>query len=169
MMRKWNLLTLNTIIKQNPDKSLHSCFKILLKELRITQRALSPEFSSEKCLYDKLISACNEIGACAFACYKPSTSLEGLCSDLRSSNTRIRNAITQPTPDHVLYTDRIYRSQNPNQTRSSNSLSNKKSFIRHKEEYWSNRHPEEERNHAILKLKQRFRQKISKNINKRIN
>ncbi|RKF57622.1 hypothetical protein OnM2_072081, partial [Erysiphe neolycopersici] len=79
MMSKWNLLTLNVVVKQNTDKSLLSCFEILLKELRLTQRALSTEFRSEKCLRDKLIYACSDIEACAYACLKPSSLLEGLC------------------------------------------------------------------------------------------
>ncbi|RKF59130.1 hypothetical protein OnM2_062052 [Erysiphe neolycopersici] len=66
-MSKWNLLTLN-VVKQNPDKSL--------QKLRLTQRALSSEFRSEKCLRDKLIYACSDIEACAYACLKPSSSLE---------------------------------------------------------------------------------------------
>ncbi|RKF64812.1 hypothetical protein OnM2_016072 [Erysiphe neolycopersici] len=160
------------VVKQNPDKFLQSCFEILLKELRLTQRALSSEFRSEKCLRDKLIYACSDIEACAYACLKPSSSLEGLCSDLRSSIisfTRIRKTNTQSSSDQVFYTDRIYRFQNENQNRSSKPPSKKKCFVCHKEGCWSNRHTEEERNHAINKFKQRFRQTLSKNINKSIN
>ncbi|RKF77621.1 hypothetical protein GcM3_070032, partial [Golovinomyces cichoracearum] len=60
-------MSLKSIVKQNDEKSLLDCFEILLKNLRHTQRGLSSEFRSEKCLRDKIINACNNIEACAYA------------------------------------------------------------------------------------------------------
>ncbi|RKF77885.1 hypothetical protein GcM1_215005 [Golovinomyces cichoracearum] len=101
-MTKWNLLSLKTIDRQNPDKSLQKCLEILFWELKLIQRCLSRGFRPEKCLRDKLINACNDIEACAYACLKPFTSLKGLCSDPRSSIisfTRIRKASAPSSSD----------------------------------------------------------------------
>ncbi|TQS33459.1 hypothetical protein Golomagni_06196 [Golovinomyces magnicellulatus] len=70
MMTTWNSMSLKSIIKQNDEKSLLDCFEILLKKLRHTQRRLSSEFRSEKFLRDKVINACNNIEACAYACIR---------------------------------------------------------------------------------------------------
>ncbi|RKF72000.1 hypothetical protein GcM3_099012, partial [Golovinomyces cichoracearum] len=144
---------------------------ILLKNLRHTQRGLSSEFRSEKCLRDKIINACNNIEACAYACLKPSSSLEGLCSDLRSSIitfNRIRET-NHPSSNQNFYTDRFYRGANHKfRPQTSKLMSKKKCFVCNKEGCWSNKHSDEERSKAINKFKRRFQQSVNKNIDKRV-
>ncbi|POS85494.1 hypothetical protein EPUL_003177 [Erysiphe pulchra] len=105
MMPTWNSID---------EKSLFDCFKILLKSLKHIQRGLSSESRSGKYIRDKLINACNNIEACAYACLKSSSSLVGLCGDLRSSAITF-NWIRKT--DHLssnqnFYPVRIYRSAN---------------------------------------------------------
>ncbi|KHJ30188.1 hypothetical protein EV44_g3772 [Erysiphe necator] len=58
---------------------------ILVKELRILQLSLDPDYRSDKHLRLKLINACQNIKACQLACFKPSDTLSCLINDLQSS------------------------------------------------------------------------------------
>ena len=166
MMTRWNTTTLKTIMAKNEDKNTEECLELVIKELRSIQRGLAPELRTEQNLRDKLINACNDVESCVYACLKPASTLEGVCSDLHSSiiaYKRIQDTKTSQT----FYTDRKYR-QNPqhysNQRdqrqrpyyRAKNQR-RKSCFVCQKEGCWSTKHTPEERERSTRNLRQRLR------------
>ncbi|RKF64111.1 hypothetical protein OnM2_021121, partial [Erysiphe neolycopersici] len=83
-LQKWNSLTFQSIIDQNPDKNGMEQVTILINKLDKMQKTLSPEFRTDEALHNKIISACKCIEACKMACYRPSPTVPGLIRDLRS-------------------------------------------------------------------------------------
>jgi hypothetical protein len=82
-------------------------------------------------LYNKLITACQDLEPCKYACYKPADTLAGLINDLWSSITTYKASnppantqafVTDPQTDlDAYFTDRRYRQQypqRPNPTRN---------------------------------------------------
>jgi hypothetical protein len=156
------------IIAENEDKSIEECLDILIKQLRKIQRGLSPEFRTEGSLRDKIINACNEVEACVYACLKPSPTLEGVCSDLRSSIIAYKRIHESKPSNQAFYTDRKYRTgprpqnrfdrqNNRHQGKSSNNFK-KRCLMCKKEGCWSTKHPEKERKEAMNKLNRKFQQ-----------
>ncbi|OXV09105.1 hypothetical protein Egran_03132, partial [Elaphomyces granulatus] len=153
---------------ENEDKSIEECLDILIKQLRKTQRGLSPEFRTEGSLRDKIINACNEVEACVYACLKPAPTLEGVCSDLRSSIIAYKRIHESKPSNQAFYTDRKYRTgprpqnrsdrqNNRYQGKSSNNFK-KRCLVCKKEGCWSTKHPEKERKEAMNKLNRKFQQ-----------
>ncbi|RKF82229.1 hypothetical protein GcM1_173008, partial [Golovinomyces cichoracearum] len=160
-----------SMIKYHFEKEEHKKAMMTTQNSIHTQRGLSSEFRSEKCLRVKVINAYNDIEACAYACLKPSSSLEGLCSDLRSSMitfNRIRET-NHPSSNQNIYTGRLYRGANHKfRPQNSKLMSKKKCFVCNKEGCWSNKNSEEERSIAINKFKQSFQKSVNKNDDKHV-
>jgi hypothetical protein len=85
----WESLTIETVIKkpENSDKSTHECLRLLISELQSLQHGLDSELRTEKILRNKLISACQTLPACQYACYKPAENVSSLIKDFQSSIT----------------------------------------------------------------------------------
>src|SRR5260370_35625158 len=82
----------------------------MVDKLQKIQRGLSKEYKYEHNLRDKIISACRGVEECNLALYKPASTFEGDCAELRSAiGTAIRSR--DPTSafeyDHN-WTDRTY-------------------------------------------------------------
>ena len=173
LMTKWNSASLKeTIFEHGDGKSLEECLDTLIKQLRDIQRGLPPEYRTEGSLRDRLINACNNVEACVYACLKPSPTLEGLCSDLRSSivaHKKVHES-KQSATGQVFYTDRKYHTPNrPNRLpgrygKDMRRNGRKQCFICHKEGCWSTKHPQEERSRSIESFRQRFRPGIDRHI-----
>ena len=101
---KWDSLTLKTVISRNQGKSTEDCLQLLIEELTHLQHGFDTEYKTEKHLLNKLISACQDVPACEYACCKPSETLSGFINDLQSS-IRVHDKKTAAT---VLFTDRRY-------------------------------------------------------------
>jgi len=167
MLSKWNTTTLINAIRNNPEKGAIECFEIMLNNLRTIQRGLAKEYHTEGTLRDRIINACRDVPECQFACYKPSSSLEGFCADLRMSittMTRGKGESTTYLTDDQLYTDRQYHggsrfqqnrrgrppSRNTSYGQGSRQQDNraKRCFVCKKEGCWSTKHSKEERDKA---------------------
>jgi hypothetical protein len=109
----WESLTIETVMKkpENNDKSTHECLRLLISELRSLQHGLDPELRTEKLLRNKLISACQTLPACQYACYKPAKNLSNLIEDFLSSITAWEKA--NPQENNTFFTDRRYYKQTP--------------------------------------------------------
>jgi len=85
ILTQWNALKLRTVIDKNTEKSTIECLQILIKDLRHLQYGLDGALRTDEFLHNKLITACQELEPCKYACYKPANTLAGLINDLRSS------------------------------------------------------------------------------------
>ena len=72
------------IISKHQNKLMHDCFQILIKKLRHLQHDLKKEFQSDRFIHNKLITVCQKISACQYACFKSFDSLIDLINDLQS-------------------------------------------------------------------------------------
>lgn len=82
---EWSNLSLQDVVRKNPDKSLSVCFDILLQDLLTLQGGLSVRYQDDTTAKDRLQLACRTTPVCQMACFKPSATFEGLCADLRNS------------------------------------------------------------------------------------
>jgi hypothetical protein len=93
-MKEWRDTTLHEIIRQetkkNSGKSVLDCLQMLFDKLQIVQRGLSEDYQRDNTLRDQVLSACRGVPECDLSMFKPASTFEGLCSDLRSAvGTRI--------------------------------------------------------------------------------
>ena len=120
---------------------------------------------------DRLISACQKVQACAYACFKPAPTYEALCSDIRSSIitteklTDTDQAFQYDTTNLALLTDRRYHTNkldNRKQQQNSETPGNrkrwtkKKCFVCKKEGCWSTNHSRSEQDRAKKYFEQRL-------------
>ena len=189
ILTQWNAIKLRTVIDKNPEKSTTECLQILIKDLRHLQHGLDIKLRTDDFLHNKLITACQEVEPCKYACYKPADTLAGLINDLRSSivtyevsnppgstqafATDIQYPQYPQTDSDAYFTDRRYRQQHPYRTSSTrNPRSNshtkvyprrrtsQKCFVCGKEGCWSTRHTQEERDKSRKRLDSRINQYI---------
>jgi hypothetical protein len=123
VLQQWNAISLQTTIDTNTGKSMVDCLQLLIKELRHLQHGLDNNLKTDEFLHNKLITACQGLDACKYACYKPADTLAGLINDLRSSittyetpNPQSSTQVFQNEPDpgitQAYFTDRRYHRQN---------------------------------------------------------
>ena len=72
------------VISKHQGKFMHKCLQFLIKELRHLQHDLDGKFWIDKFIHNKLITACQNVSACQYTCFKSSNSLAGLINDLQS-------------------------------------------------------------------------------------
>ncbi|KAF8854920.1 hypothetical protein BDZ45DRAFT_627121 [Acephala macrosclerotiorum] len=121
-MSMWRETTLPRIVESNPSKTKLECLQILFDELQKVQMGLSGEYQKEYNLRDQVISACRGVEECNLALYKPATTFEGVCAELRSAvgtatrsretqqynlDTTSKNQDSDDDPEQ-LWTDRTY-------------------------------------------------------------
>jgi hypothetical protein len=168
---KWESLTLESVIKKNPDKNTSECLDILIKTMTTIQRNLPSAYHDDKILCDKLINACRTTEACKFACYKAGNTLVGIISDLQASittheQTKHPNTIftfdKNPEPD-AYFVDRRYKgpSRPPRSSQKKYHQprdQSKKCLVCKKYGCWSTNHTPTERQQAAAQMKRRYEQ-----------
>ena len=85
ILTQWNATKLWTVIDKNTKKLTIECLQILIKDLQYLQHSFDIKFQTDDFLHNKLITACQEVEPCKYACYKPVDTLAGLINDLHSS------------------------------------------------------------------------------------
>jgi hypothetical protein len=85
ILTQWNAIKLRTVIDKHIEKSTVECLQILIKDLRHLQHSLDITFKTDEFLRNKLITACQDLEPCKYACYRPADTLTSLINDLRSS------------------------------------------------------------------------------------
>ena len=85
MLTQWNMTKLWTVIDKNTKKLTIECLQILIKDLWYLQHGLNAKLQTDDFLHNKLITACQEVEPCKYACYKPADTLAGLINNLCSS------------------------------------------------------------------------------------
>src|SRR6266571_6922268 len=85
ILTQWNVTKLQTVINKNTKKLTTKCLQILIKDLRHLQYGLNTKLRIDDFLHNKLITACQEVEPCKYACYKLADTLAGLINNLRSS------------------------------------------------------------------------------------
>ncbi len=85
ILTQWNATKLQTVIDKNTEKLTIECLQILIKDLQHLQHGLDIKLWTDDFLHNKLITACQEVEPCKYACYKPADTLAGLINDLQSS------------------------------------------------------------------------------------
>ena len=186
ILTQWNATKLRTVMDKNTEKSTIECLQILIKDLRHLQHGLDIKLRTDDFLHNKLITACQEMEPCKYACYKPADTVAGLINDLRSSiatyeasnppgstQAFITDLQNPQTDSDAYFTDRRYRQQHPHRpgpTRNPRSNSrtkayprrrtNQKCFVCGKEGCWSTRHTQEERDRSKKRFDKRINQFI---------
>ena len=123
---RWNGTSLKSVMakSENEGKSMEECLQLLIKDLRHLQHGLNANLRSDDLIHNKIITACQDVLACQYACFKPSLNLAGLINDLRSSIVTYNKA----NQTEAFFTDRRYhRPQKPSyeQSRSQPSASSR--------------------------------------------
>ena len=70
---------------ENEGKSTLDCLDIFINNLRHLQHGLDSQLQTELFMQNHLITACEEVPACRFACYKFNATLAGQITDLKNS------------------------------------------------------------------------------------
>ena len=114
VLAKWNAISLRSVMAtpEHQGKPMHECLQLLIKELRHLQHDLDGEFRTDKFIHNKLITACQDVPACQYACFKPSDTLADFINDLRSSITTFNKSHPHQAENYqpeAYYTDRRYR------------------------------------------------------------
>ena len=174
LLSRWNTVTLETVIDKNKEETLSKCLEILMGELRKLQSGLDAGLQGNDFVYSKLITACERVPACKFACIKPSDSLRGLINELygaagRWDRLHPKDGSSNGSSNEILFTDRRLRGENryervkyqPNQPRGherryqgrnqggGDTRNQKRCFVCKKIGCWSTKHPEDERKRAL--------------------
>ena len=84
-LTEWRQITLHRIIVRHRDKTLPECLEMLFDTLHTAQRGLSAEYQNEHTLRDQVVNACKGIPECRPALFRPASTFEGLCAELRSA------------------------------------------------------------------------------------
>src|SRR6266568_1709655 len=85
ILTQWNAIKLWTVINKNTKKLTTKCLQILIKDLRHLQHSLNIKLQIDNFLYNKFITAYQEVEPCKYTCYKPVDTLASLINDLHSS------------------------------------------------------------------------------------
>jgi precorrin isomerase len=64
---------------------MKECLQLLIKNLRHLQHELDSALRTEQFILNKLITACQDVRACQYVCFRLSNTLARLINDLRSS------------------------------------------------------------------------------------
>lgn len=192
-LNKWNSTTLRSVINdtKNAGKSTSECLQLLVTELRFLQPGLDISLRTDLFLHSKLVTACQDIKACEFACFKPSDTLSGLINDLQSSVITWEK--THPSETAAFFTDRRFHHSEPrrdsrftpryrpprfpsrfpppnvsrfNSNRDLRPPFKKRCFVCKKEGCWSTRHTDEEREASKAKFKDNFERRTRQYITK---
>lgn len=167
-LREWNTLTLKKVINrpENSKKTPTNCLHL----------------RTQKLLYNKLISACRDVPAYRYACFKPADDLAGVIEELRSSIATYEESRDNTS---ALFTDRRYHTQKPLSTPSHTQRllpaptplyrkttnrqlpQTKRCFVCQKEGCWSTKHTREEREQSKRKHKERYIKHYDRNIRHR--
>jgi hypothetical protein len=95
---------------------MKECLQLLIQDLRHLQHELDSALRTEQFILNKLITACQDVPACQYACFRPSDTLAELINDLRSSIVTYQKA---HFAESTFFTDRHYhknyRLRNQNQ------------------------------------------------------
>jgi hypothetical protein len=123
-LNKWNATTLRTVIAdtKNVGKSTKECLQLLVAELRHLQPSLDSALRTDLFLHSKLITACQDVPACEYACFKPAESLSSLITDLQSSITTYEKTHPSDPSTSVFFTDRRFYCNQPRFLPSSPQL-----------------------------------------------
>ena len=162
VLQKWNRMNLRFFIDKFPDRSIGQNFEELVTTLRSLQLGLDAKYRDDDCFHDRLLAACQDVDVCRYACYRPSPTLPGLLSDLRSS-IDTNEKINRPT-SQVFYTDRRYHRSQPRQRRDTERPTrqsrDKPCYVCGEEGCWSTNHSKEERVARKKKLQRRFNKRV---------
>ena len=184
ILTQWNAIKLRTVIDKHTEKSTVECLQILIKDLRHLQHGLDITLRTDEFLRNKLITACQDLEPCKYACYRPADTLTGLINDLRSSiatyeasnppgnaQAYVADPQTPKIDSDAYFTDRRYRQQyphRPNPIRNSHSnprtnayprrQTSRRCYICRKEGCWSTKHTQEERDKYRKRLDNRITQ-----------
>ena len=72
---------------ENSRKTMTECLQLLLTEMRHLKLSLPAPLQMDSVFHSKLIQACQDFPACAYACCKPAEDISGLIEELESSIT----------------------------------------------------------------------------------
>ena len=164
-LNKWHTIIFADVIKINSILSTAKCFRKLCDELNILQKNIDSEFHESKHFREIIVRTCKKHSALIAVLIRPPDRPSALVKDLYASIVsheviqKSSNAYTQHEGDRPesFYTDRQYHRGGSNFRSGSNSRKNtsqsrKKCFVCDKEECWSTKHTEHERNEASFDL-----------------
>ena len=134
-LSEWRTITLKRTITKHPEKSRLECLELTIDILQKVQQGLPEESRSENILRDQLLNACQGVEECNLSLYKPASTFEGVCAELRSAvatsmrsqetstfnlHTQFENMDIRQSNNSQYWTDRKYegRGKNYRQTNS---------------------------------------------------
>ncbi|RKF64337.1 hypothetical protein GcM3_133029, partial [Golovinomyces cichoracearum] len=180
LLDNWNKFNFETIKnrKENTGKNMIECVRILPRELRTMQHGLDINLRNDAFIHNKIVTACENQSAFKTVCERPSPTLAGLLSDLRSAaavHDRINNITINESS--TLFTDRRYhqgqqrypfnRENNMKQFQFKSSISGKsgikpgkRCIVCKKEGCWSTKHSQKEKDEAFENLKLKMKNSV---------
>ena len=164
----------------NEDKSMKACLDIFIERLRELKHDLNTEFQTNKFFHDKILRSCRDVSACKYVCMKFSETIFELISDLRSFII-IETSLNKLSK--IYFTNRRYHTSNFRDNRFQKSRyqsqrayeletrdrTTKRCFVCEKEECWSFKHLENERDAVKKRFQNRYRERIDRRFEKRTN
>ena len=98
---------------ENPGKTKREVLELLFTRLQKLAQCLGDGYyNKDNVMRNKLLNACGDVPECNLAIFKPASSFEGLCADLRSSiSTAMRTQQARQynaENDDQFWTDRVY-------------------------------------------------------------
>ncbi|RKF58355.1 hypothetical protein OnM2_068072 [Erysiphe neolycopersici] len=112
---EWDSLNLQQTKNLNAEKSILTCFDLMLQRLRAVQHGPRHELRNDHFLLNKIITACKSVEACSYACFMPSENVKGLINDIRSSISTWESCHSTSNPDisfsDINFVDREFRYQ----------------------------------------------------------
>lgn len=170
VLETWQDMTLDSSLLKSPEKSISENFENMLTKLRDLQLGLAPRFRDEDFLYTKLLQACKRNSVCELACFKPAPTLEGLIIDLRAPiSLKSESRAVENKEPQIYYTDRRYKSRPARNYQTTYNKDNreepKKCFICKKNNCWSSKHTDEEREQHRNKWQKKFQAKANSRYN----
>ncbi|OBR02124.1 Glycosyl transferase [Colletotrichum higginsianum IMI 349063] len=170
---EWHDTTFPHISEKNPDKSKAEILEILIERLEVIQTALPDSMQNDEAMKMQLLNACAGIEECNLYLYNPAPTLEGVCSQLRSSIAIAMHVVphrqytSEGNDQHV--TDRQYRgsgrdnrfgrrghsqgNSSSGNSRDRGPPTDKKCYVCHKHGCYSTCHTAEEQSEAYAKFK----------------
>ena len=168
MLREWNSINLRGLLRASPDKHKGTVFNEMIQQLRQVQRGLDYEFQSDTALRNKIISSCSNIPVCSAAVLQHTSTIAGLINNIYAAIENNEEAMKAERSEPLglsttYFTDRKYHINRPSSDNNRPSNNNRKQcFICGKQNCWSTKHTEKERQDARNKFAKRFSNIINK-------
>ena len=146
------------MIQANPDKSKGTTFNKMAQHLCQIQRSLDYKFQLDSALCNKIVAACSNVPACSFAVLQQIRTIADLINNIyaaiENSKEVMKAERLEPLGLATYFTNQKYYNNcppnHPSSRQNNSQFGNRKQrcFISQKEDCWSTKHTDKERQDA---------------------